>query len=99
MCRIQGWRSRVCQHRWVTITEPCGPERGFDNCSYLVSARTPLGCVSWFPATVSTCPVCGMKEQYDGNRIRMVMGTRKGACGSDPSFYDGGGGLVCCVIQ
>ena len=80
-------------------------DRGFDNCPYLVGGRTALGCVSWFPATVSTCPVCGMKEQYDGNKIRMVMGTRKGPCGYDPSFYGatdsyaGRGTSACCVIQ
>lgn len=103
MCKTQGWKSLVCNHRWLTITSPCGPERGFDNCCYLVGEKTALGCVSWFPATVSTCPVCAMKEQYDGNKVRMVMGTRKGAFGYDPSFYDDGGrcegGAVCCVIQ
>lgn len=47
-----------------------------------------------------------MKEQYDGNKIRMVMGTRKGAWGWDPGFYDGGVGRHageveggCCVVQ
>jgi hypothetical protein len=53
--------------------------------------------------------VCGLKETYDGNRVRMVLGTRKGACGYEPGFYEGGGrrvgadrgggGVVCCVIQ
>jgi hypothetical protein len=54
-----------------------------------------------------------MKEHYDGNKIRMVLGTRKGPFGWDPGFYDGGrgryaegdgrygggSGVVCCVIQ
>jgi hypothetical protein len=108
MCQTQGFESLVCHHRWLTITLPCGPDRGFDNCSRLVRAVGFCGTVSWFPATVGGCPVCGMKEMYDGNKIRMVMGMKRGVsrdCGSHVRCYqvvaheNAGGGVACCVIQ
>lgn len=77
MCRVVAYKSRTCNHRWLTITARCAPSTGFtttpvhdfrsDGCSI-------LGRPSFTNAPAGTCPNCDLKGQYDGNTIRLVIG-------------------------
>lgn len=78
MCRVIGYKSRACSHRWLTITSRCAPNMGFtmtpvhefrsDGCSI-------LGRPSFTKAPAGTCPDCDLRGQYDGNTIRLVLGS------------------------
>jgi hypothetical protein len=78
MCRITAYKSRTCNHRWLTITARCAPHMGF--------TTTPVhdfrsdGCSIWgrpyfMKAPAGSCPNCDLRGQYDGNTIRLVLGS------------------------
>ncbi len=39
MCIITHYRDFHCQHRWASITAPCYPGMGFDNCPQFVDGQ------------------------------------------------------------
>ena len=89
MCLTQGFKSYTCHHRWLTITHPCGPDRGFDNCRRLTAQQPSLfsGRQTWYYATAGSCPVDGLKGNYDGNMIRVVRRDGGGRRGGWQDYY------------
>lgn len=73
MCRTVYWKSPTCEHRWLSIGQPCPKDAGFDKCKALKTKGllpfTPGGSVR---AAHGTCPKCDLKGKYDGNMVRML---------------------------
>jgi hypothetical protein len=75
MCTATAFKSHTCPHKWLTITLPCGPGMGFDTCArHTYTGQTSLcGGPRFIPAPAHSCPTCNKKDQYDGNKTRMVL--------------------------
>jgi hypothetical protein len=75
MCTATAFKSHTCSHKWLTINLPCGPGMGFDNClRHAFSGQTGIfGGPKFIPAPAHSCPTCNKKDQYDGNKTRMVL--------------------------
>ena len=92
MCRASAFKSHGCQHRWLTITMPCSPGTGFDNCPrHTFNSETAFfGGPKFCWAPIHCCPVCGKRNQYDGNRTRMILKNRTDVSGAGGACASGG---------
>jgi hypothetical protein len=71
MCAVAVFKSATCPHKWLTITQSCGPGIGT---RHTFTGRTNIcGGPRYIPAPTHPCPTCNKKDQYDGNKIRMVL--------------------------
>ncbi|KAL1841200.1 hypothetical protein VTJ49DRAFT_7321 [Mycothermus thermophilus] len=87
-----------CKHRWATITNPCYPGMGFDNCPTFMDGQ-----VRPDPPRRATrgekCPKCDLKGEYDRNQTRMVTSVKYGfRWGLGPNKSDPGVDVTCCVM-
>lgn len=100
MCTSQFWKSSSCGHLWVELKNPCGEGKNISNCRSFQDgrARNPLGLkCKW--ANEDSCPKCDKKDDYDGNKIRMVSSITPGLkCGIGPSKPSAGIECHCIVM-
>lgn len=92
MCTARMLKSPTCNHWWAEILTPCGEGKNFNTCPSFVNgkARLPRDHPQ-YKAEKNTCPKCDKKDDYDGEKIRVVKGTRNGCkYGSGPSKSDCG---------
>ena len=98
MCQTAYFESQTCLHYWIVITRPCAPERGFDTCPRFADGLVAKRRLSPFPAPANTCPTCDLGGTFDGSKVRMVSGERRGfECGGNRDVY--GGGAVCMCVM
>ena len=82
MCRVSPYKGQTCKHRWFALIEPCIPGMSFHTAPpghRFNRPQTFLGSTSWFPAPPGSCPDCGLKGRYDGDKVRFYLG--KGSAG------------------
>jgi hypothetical protein len=114
MCIATVFKSATCLHKWLTITLPCGPGMGFDHCArHTFTGPTSIcGGPRYILAPAYSCPTCNKKDQYDGNKTRMVLrdqtpigiGYGYGGAGREHGYWGGYRGMaavpvVCCVVM
>lgn len=77
MCQTQSWRGYPCLHQWVTLETPCAEGKHFSNCKSFEDrhARSPRAI---HRAPAGACPRCDKKDDYDGDKIRMVKVVKRG---------------------
>lgn len=101
MCKVQIWRSKTCPHRWISLTKPCGEGKNISNCPAFTNGKarpTKEACAALAPP--KSCPHCDKKDEYDGNRIRMIKSLEYGVkFGEGPSRSDSGIECMCCNIM
>lgn len=101
MCTTNYFKSRACQHAWMTIKKPCAEGKNFSNCESFkdgrARARTPPG--QWAPP--KSCPWCDLKGAYDANTTRVVTKVTTGVrlCSYDASRRGPGIDVVCCAVM
>lgn len=113
MCRAALHRSPECGHHWFVLTAPCGPDKNFNTCPSFKDGRLRSERELNRAIVVSGgCPECDQKEDYDGAKIRMVEGVRRGwtrrrvgqgMFGTWDGSGDSGGRsgesvVICCVV-
>ena len=106
MCTAKVLRSTTCEHRWAEIIKPCAEDRNFGNCPSFEDGKARSRTNNpWYKAAENTCPKCDKKDDYDGDKIRMVKGVQQGyRVGTGPSKSDTGidmldHGAVCCSVM
>ncbi len=85
-------KSPSCNHWWAEILTPCSEGKNFSTCASFQNgkARSPQN-HPIYKAEAKTCPKCDKKDDYDGEKIRMIKGVMNGyRCGTGPSKSDGG---------
>ena len=101
MCLVKQWESRPCRHRWVSLEKPCATDRNFSNCpSFSNKVARPESRIYIPPA--GSCPKCDKKDDYDGEKVRMVDATVRGVkYGTGPSKSNTGVEFTgsCCTIM
>jgi len=114
MCTATAFKSATCLHKWLTVTLPCGPGMGFDHYArHTFTGPTSIcGGPRYISAPAYSCPTCNKKDQYDGNKTRMVLrdqtpfgiGYGYGGAGREHGYWGGYRGMaaapvVCCVVM
>jgi hypothetical protein len=101
MCRVKHYKSHYCEHHWLEIAEPCGDEKGFNNCAkFNGSYWTPAAETRVFLAPQGTCPYHDKKGDYDFNKIRVIEKLVRGwRFGISPGRRDVGVEAMCCVMM
>ena len=106
MCTAKVLKSSTCEHWWAEILDPCAEGRHFSNCPTFQDGKArSLKSNPWSKAEEKTCPKCDKKDDYDGEKIRMVKSIQHGyRLGSGPSKSDPGQdfvghGVVCCTVM
>lgn len=96
MCTSKLLKSPSCEHWWAEILKPCAEDRNFGNCSSFENGKVRnLKSNPWQKAEEKSCPRCDKKDDYDGDKIRMVKGIQQGyKWGTGPSKSDFGCDLL-----
>jgi len=98
MCRTKSWKSFPCKHQWVSLEKPCAEGKNFSNCKSFENrhARNPRAI---YRAPAGSCPKCDKKDDYDGNKIRMVKAIKRGTkLGTGPSREIFGVECICTLM-
>jgi len=98
MCRTKSWKSFPCKHQWVSLEKPCAEGKNFSNCKSFENrhARNPR---TIYRAPAGSCPKCDKKDDYDGNKIRMVKAIKRGTkLGTGPSRENFGIECICTLM-
>lgn len=98
MCWTKSWKSFPCKHQWVSLEKPCAEGKNFSNCKSFENrhARSPR---MIYRAPAGSCPKCDKKDDYDGNKIRMVKAIKRGTkLGTGPSRENFGVECICTLM-
>lgn len=106
MCTAKMLKSPTCEHWWAEILKPCAEDRHFGNCPSFQNGKVRnLKNNPWSKAEGKACPKCDKKDDYDGDKIRMVKTIQRGyRMGVGPNKSDPGkdllshGGMCCGVM-
>ena len=86
----------------MTISHPCKPGAGFDNCSSFKGQgyHSPDGPGIYKPVPPGACPVDDTLEEYDPNHLRMIEKVTYGyKFGLSPDRDSPGLEVVCCSVM
>ncbi|CAI6095728.1 unnamed protein product [Clonostachys chloroleuca] len=105
MCLVTYFQHRHCKHKWVVISEPCGPGMGFATCDTFRNSNYVKDMPVLYTTESRPCPRCCVLASggcYDLNSTRMVesmgwgvkwgTGPAKDDLGFEIKVKDG-----CCV--
>jgi len=97
MCTAKFLKGPRCGHAWAEIAIACKAGRGFSNCPSFSDGRLwNYAGLRASKADEDSCPVCGKKNKYDGNKIRVVKQIDSGyRWGFGPGQTSGGVDMVC----
>lgn len=78
---------------------PCAKDKNFGNCKSFEDRRArPETRFKW--AVPGKCPKCDLKDDYDGNKTRVIKKIDLGLkLGQGPSRKSSGVEIMCCTIQ
>ena len=90
MCTTKFYKGPKCGHWWSELVTPCAEGRNFGNCPSFENGKARrLGSAPQAMAPEKSCPKCDKKNDYDGKKLRMISGVRKGIrVGMGPSRND-----------
>ena len=102
MCKARLWQSLACRHIWAAITKPCSDGKGFENCDSFKGQTRWMKDLPLSRAPPAVCPKCDKKDDYDGNKFRMVKGIASGmgiGYGAAPSNKGETKVYFCCEVM
>lgn len=101
MCTTNHFKSRACQHAWMTIKKPCAEGKNFSNCESFKDgrARRPPPPRQWAPP--GSCPRCDLKGDYDTDTTRVVKKIVTGfkLFGFNADRNSPGVSVICCAVM
>ncbi len=98
MCNVTYYKSKKCKHTWLTITEPCGPYKGFDNCELFEDGKMRMEHPKQKWAPDYQCPYHDFKGFYDTNRTQVVDKVKLGVKLGPNASNDSPGPELPCII-
>lgn len=101
MCTAKLLKSPTCNHWWAEILKSCGEGKNFGNCPSFADGRARLPRDHpRYKAEKKTCPKCDKKDDYDGDKIRIIKGVQYDyKIGTGPSKSDRGFDLHADLLR